>query len=222
MIKRSTQNVGIIVGHPDDEILWTGGTLLLHPEWQCKIFTLCRRSDDDRVKKFFKVLSFLNATGRMADLDDSPDQTPLPNHEVQNTILALIQGNHFDLLITHGLNGEYTRHRRHEETSRAVLSLWYSGKVDTDTIWLFAYEDGHAAYLPKPEKDAHNTFRLPQKIWYRKYQMITETYGFAPDSWEAKATPKTEAFWCLSSPEQMKAEYSERFPEIVSEEFWEK
>ena len=39
--------------------------------------------------------------------------------------------------------------------------------------------------------------RLPDGIWREKYDIITKTYGFAPDSFEAKATPHEEAFWCF-------------------------
>jgi hypothetical protein len=36
---------------------------------------------------------------------------------------------------------------------------------------------------------------LPKRIWTRKHEIITKTYGFAPDSFEARTAPKKEAFW---------------------------
>ncbi|MGB3860706.1 MAG: PIG-L family deacetylase [Candidatus Aminicenantaceae bacterium] len=146
--QKKSRKVGIIVAHPDDEILWTGGSILIHPEWECFIYTLCRRSDPDRSHKFFKVVQLLKATGKMADLEDGPDQRPLPETNIYKTIINLIKGSRFDLVITHSPWGEYTRHRRHEEIGKALLSLWGSREIQTKEMWLFAYEDGQGAYYP--------------------------------------------------------------------------
>ena len=35
---------------------------------------------------------------------------------------------------------------------------------------------------------------LPKDIWQQKYRIITEVYGFGPDSFEARTTPRREAF----------------------------
>ncbi len=67
----------IIVAHPDDETIWSGGFVLQHPDWDWTVFTLCRANDPDRVPKFKKVCAHLNATGLMSDLDDSPDLQPI-------------------------------------------------------------------------------------------------------------------------------------------------
>lgn len=39
---------------------------------------------------------------------------------------------------------------------------------------------------------------LPNNIWSRKHDIITEVYGFAADGWEARAVTHTEAFHCYS------------------------
>jgi hypothetical protein len=36
---------------------------------------------------------------------------------------------------------------------------------------------------------------LPEKIWQKKYNIITKIFGFAKNSWEAETTPKGESFW---------------------------
>jgi hypothetical protein len=130
----------------------------------------------------------------MGDLDDGPDQQPLDEQMVQDTVLKLLPVSKFDFLITHGQVGEYTRHIRHEETGQAVMALWESGRLSAREVWRFAYEDGGGAYLPQPAADADIMSRLPQDIWQEKYRIITEIYGFDKDSFEGKTTPKSEAF----------------------------
>jgi hypothetical protein len=49
----------VIVAHPDDEILWTGGTMLLCPETQWVVVALCRRNDSDRAPSKPCLLLFM-------------------------------------------------------------------------------------------------------------------------------------------------------------------
>jgi len=201
--QKKSRKVGIFVAHPDDETLWAGGSILMHPEWKCFIFTLCRRSDPDRFRRFFEAVKLLKAGGKMGDLDDGPDQRPLDETNINKTIINLIRGRTFDLLITHSPRGEYTRHRRHEEIGKALLSLWGNSEIQTKEMWFFAYEDGQGAYLPHAERNAHRTFHLPKPVWERKYYVITDIYGFSLNSWEAQTSPKIEAFWCFDSPKSL-------------------
>jgi LmbE family N-acetylglucosaminyl deacetylase len=191
MIKKS---VALIVAHPDDETLWAGGTLLSHPEWDCFVVCLCRGNDADRSPKFYKALKFYNAEGIMGNIDDEPEQIPLNDQLLEGAILKLLPPNHFDLILTHSPEGEYTRHIRHEETGRVVTKLWRSGKISASELWIFAYEDGNKEYYPKSDESAEEFLALPKNIWLKKYRIITEIYGFNADSWEAKTTPLSEAF----------------------------
>jgi len=195
MHDNTQKSVAVIVAHPDDETLWAGGTILSHPSWNFFIISLCRASDTNRAPKFMGALEALRAQGRMGDLDDGPDQDPLDEKEVEETILMLLPGKHFDLIISHNPNGEYTRHLRHEEVSRAVIRLWTSGKITGKKLWTFAYEDGGKKYNPKPIESASIYRVLTKHIWLRKYRTITETYGFDKNSFEAITTPRAEAFW---------------------------
>lgn len=187
-------DVAVVVAHPDDETLWAGGTLLLHPEWRVRIVGLCRASDPDRAPRFRRVLAQLGAEGELADLDDGPEQRPLPEAELQDTIAALLGDRSYDLLLTHGPQGEYTRHRRHEEVSAAVRALWAAGRVQARELWLFAYEDSGGASLPQAAAGAEVEIALPPDTWEEKRRIVTDWYGFAPDSWEARTTPRLESF----------------------------
>jgi len=187
-------NCAVIVAHPDDETLWAGGLMLMHPKAKWTVVTLCRKSDPDRAPRFLKALERLNAVGFMADLDDGPEQTPLDNDQMQKTIAELLPSNRFDLVITHNPSGEYTRHLRHEETAKAALALWKTDRLFADELWAFAYEDGNRKYLPRAIKDADFLVGLNEEIWRKKYDIITGIYGFDKDSFEAMTTPREEAF----------------------------
>lgn len=198
MRQTPTKTVAIIVAHPDDETLWAGGMILQNPSWQCIIVCLCRVNDEKRAPKFYSTLEILQSTGVMGDLDDAPEQKPLDETTVENAILALLPPKNYDLIITHNPNGEYTKHIRHEEVSKAVITLWHSGKIATNKLWTFAYEDGKKAYYPKAIECAPIYQILDKQIWLEKYNIIIKTYGFNVSSWEAKTTPQAESFWQFS------------------------
>jgi LmbE family N-acetylglucosaminyl deacetylase len=192
-------NCLVIVAHPDDETLWAGGLMLLHSATRWTVITLCRKSDADRSAKFNRVMQYLGARGIMGDLDDGPEQKPLAEKEIRKTILTLLPMDKFDLVLTHSRWGEYTRHIRHEEVSKAVLALYNTKELPAKQVWMFAYEDGSGKYTPKPSRDADVMVWLPEKIWQEKFKIITEIYGFAADSFEAKCCLKQEAFWTLGA-----------------------
>ena len=196
----STSKAAVVVAHPDDETLWAGGLILSHPERQWMIAALCRASDPDRAPKFRRVTKRLGAMGGMADLDDGPDQEPLDPSLIEATILELLPAGPWDLLVTHSPAGEYTRHRRHEETAAAVIRLWTSGRLPAKELWLFAYSDDERQRLPTAIADAHRRLTLPDGVWREKYALITEVYGFGKDGFEARTTPRLEAFWCFRQP----------------------
>ena len=171
--------------------------MLMHQKMKWTILTLCRKSDADRASKFFRAVKEYGAEGLMGDLDDGPQHRPLDIELVRQTIIDLLPNKKFDIIITHSTSGEYTRHLRHEETGRAVLELWRSGRLSAGQVLAFAYEDGLKQYLPKAIRGADLFVELPEKVWHKKYDIITNVYGFGPESFEAQTTPRQEAFWCL-------------------------
>lgn len=193
--------VVVLVAHPDDETLWAGGTLLMHGGWTTFVGTLSRAGDEDRAPKFFRALDRLGAKGVMADLDDGPTQVPLGAEQVRATLLSLVPKEHFDLILTHAPKGEYTRHLRHEEVSRSVLQMWACGEIQSRELWLFAYEDGGGRHLPRADGSADVLVDLSDEVWAVKRSLLTEIYGFVPDSWEVQTTPRREAFWRLMVPD---------------------
>lgn len=201
--KPPAKRAAVLVAHPDDETLWAGGAILMHPDWDWFIASLCRGGDTDRAPKFHRALAHLHARGKLADLDDGPDQLPIPIALVRDTLLSLLPYREYDLILTHALDGEYTRHLRHEEVSRAVLGLWAAGELQAGQVRLFAYADSGPRTLSIARPGADCLVSLDEQTWQRKYDLITRTYGFSPDSWEARTAPRTEAFWEIETPREL-------------------
>ena len=196
----SAKTVAIIVAHPDDETLWAGGTILSHPSWKWFIVCLCRGNDKERSSRFYSALKTLKSEGIMGFLDDGPEQKPLDEEEVERVILELLPPHHFDLIISHNPSGEYTRHLRHEETGKAVIRLWHKGKISASELWIFAFNDNNGLSYPMANETATIYRLLSKHIWLRKYNIITETYGFKKNSFEAETTPRAESFWQFTDP----------------------
>ena len=204
------RTAAVITAHPDDETLWSGGTILMHPEIRWNVFTLCRKSDPDRAPRFAHALTRLGASGTIGDLNDGPEQSPLSSKETEDSILSLLPPTaEYDLVLTHSPFGEYTRHIRHEETGLAVSVLWSTGRLNAGRVWIFAYEDGNGSHTPKAIDPAHRKIVLPEEIFEEKYRIITEVYGFEPGSWEARTVPRVEAFFCFRTPREI-AEWYDR------------
>jgi len=198
-------SVAVMVAHPDDETLWAGGALLSEPSWSTFVSCACRAQDTDRAPKFRRVLQQLGAQGSMADLDDGPEQSPLSDERVEQSLLECLPRRDFDRIVTHCPLGEYTRHRRHEEVARAVLRLWLRGTLSAAELWLFAYDDDGGRRLPCARPDADIVYQLSPEVWRRKLRLISEVYGFAEGSWEARVTPRIEGFFRVTTAEHARA-----------------
>jgi LmbE family N-acetylglucosaminyl deacetylase len=200
------KKIVVIVAHPDDETLWSGGTILMNPQCRWTIVCLCRGNDPDRAPRFSQALTAYGATGTMGTLDDGPEQKPILQKEVETAIQRLLPPVHFDLVMTHSPCGEYTRHKRHEETGRAVFTLWEKNFIDSEELWQFAYDDHKKNIYPQAVEYADKVIELPESIRLKKYGIITQTYGFAEESFEAMTTPGKEAFWCFTKGGKKKNE----------------
>jgi LmbE family N-acetylglucosaminyl deacetylase len=195
MNSKTPKSIAVIVAHPVDETLWAGGTILNHPQHKWFIVCLSWASDLDCAHRFYSALKALKAEGVMGNMDDELDQLPLDDKVIETEILKLLPNNHFDIILTHNSASDNICHLQHEDVNRIVTALWLNGKISAKELWTFCFEDANKNYFAPIGRNANITENLSEAVWAKKYDIITEIYGFDSNSCEAKTTPTIEAFW---------------------------
>ena len=188
------KRVVIIVAHPDDEVIWCGGMILRHPDWDWTVLCLSRSDDADRCPKFTAACNLLGVTGYIDDLDDScPLELIDRQREIDDRVMNSVGVSEWDLCITHGPNGEYG-HLRHVEIHEQVLELVRNDSLQCDELWSFAYNCNPRTNRCRASYDVDITVELTEKELAEKKRIIHELYGYGCGSFEYKACISPETF----------------------------
>ena len=184
----------VIVAHPDDETIWMGGKILSERDWEWTILSLCRKDDPDRKPKFFGVCKELNARGFISDLDDDHPERKLASlDEVAKRVEPIVTDKRFDVVYTHGPNGEYG-HNRHIETNLTVRRMFEEGLIQAKQLFEFNYRRVEKPFMCVPNPDSDVVFSLKPEIWEKKKYLIHQVYGFVKDIFEYRSCAKMETF----------------------------
>jgi len=189
----------VIVAHPDDETIWMGGTILQRKDWEWTIFSLCRSEDTNRAPKFKKVCENYGAKCIMTNMDDEK-MHDINIDDVVNMILDNLEEIDYDLIFTHGKNGEYG-HKRHIDVHNTVIQLVKEGKLQTEKLWFFSYVIGKESApqdpdmkIPIPNRESDWFVSLKEEEHTKKCSIIKDIYGFLDPSFETNACAKNEAY----------------------------
>lgn len=192
------KRVLVIVAHPDDETLWMGG-MILQNDWDVTVISLCRSDDADRAPKFKKVCELLGVRGFISDLEDE-ELSDVSFDEVATRIRKFVNGE-YDLVFTHGANGEY-RHKRHKDVHFTVEKMVKDKEIDCKKVFFFDYRmdkrasaaRGSLGSVCRANARADNFINLNEVTLKRKRELIKDVYGYPEDGFEFKSCGKAEAF----------------------------
>jgi LmbE family N-acetylglucosaminyl deacetylase len=198
-IKKQKKQILVIVAHPDDETIWMGGILLKMKEKSntyLTIISLCRKNDTDRAPKFAKVCEMLGASEYyMSDLDDTEEGhfKEITTQDIVERIFGFTKfnGKKYDMVYTHGANGEYG-HIRHIEVHRAVCEMLDKKLLLAKDIFFFSYQKSNEDCIVN--KNADKLIKLEKPYFKMKKQLIEEIYGFQKGGFEEKSCGNVEGF----------------------------
>lgn len=178
----------VVVAHPDDELIWMGGFIIRHPDWDWTVAAMCRKNDKDRNQKFQKVCKKLHINNILiSDLDDENLSKKIPIKEIGQRLFSLLDNNKYDFVFTHGKNSEYG-HVRHKDVYKAMKKFIQTKKIICKKIFYFDYIDGN------PNLNANYKLNLTKEELRKKKEIITQLYGFQADSFEEKSCRTPETF----------------------------
>ncbi|MFH1427355.1 MAG: PIG-L family deacetylase [Patescibacteria group bacterium] len=194
----------VVVAHPDDETIWMGGFILKHPQMSWTIFSLCRASDSDRAQKFLHVCQRYKARAIITDLEDDGKlnlRQTLPI--IKKIMLQRIKNKKFDYIFTHGFNGEYG-HPRHIGVYRVVSQLVNKQILKPEAVFYFNYTKKSRKKFAPPfaKKNSDLQLKLTNQKFAQKKKIMTDIYGFAPNSIDVNYCTNLEAFKIKLSAKQ--------------------
>lgn len=190
-------NALIAVAHPDDEIIFSFGTMLYYPNWNWIVVTFTWSEYSERIQEFKRAMAYLRSLGISIEtcltLGQADTGNDLSNDEIK-VWKSAIQEKRFapTLVLTHNTEGEYG-HTHHKSVNRIIHQLF-------SNVWEFICP-GAKIVNPQPTKTyinevPLNNVTLDQKRYIFNCFYTSESYlwNTLPDVMEYEFTKGPEIF----------------------------
>ncbi|GAB7387087.1 hypothetical protein BSNK01_09230 [Bacillaceae bacterium] len=126
----------MVVAHPDDESIFGGALLLKRKGW--KVVCATNGDDERRRNEFKKAMEYVGAKHEIWNYKDKW-KGDFDRKSLRQDIQRLLTGKKYDMVVTHGLQGEYG-HTQHialaEIVHRLVRKNLYSFAVSEEILAL--------------------------------------------------------------------------------------
>ena len=198
----------LVVAHPDDETIFSGGIILLSRETTWTIVCCTDEGDPSRQDEFLRACEFMaNHSGNSIEpvflnsLHRNGDH--IDRHALIEALSPYAKG--YDIVVTHNRHGEYG-HEHHKLVHSCVVEA-----IDTSNIWCFI-SPGSANVNPNKLRskmlNGNASLNLDSKIISLKMQAFQEchvsqalVYGYDPVSSELRDTQLKETLtWYFENP----------------------
>lgn len=197
----------VIVAHPDDHVLWMGGTILRFKDWEWHILSLCNSHNDNfqpKLESFQKSCEELNIKRYRAQGMRDYQQRELMEIEqplkVQKEILSFAD-KEYDLFFTHSIsvNCEYGYHANHIEVRESLNKLLDEQILKVKAFFYFCYKaQGNGQPVIVDEDNADYKVELTQEEINKK-RNLKQSFTWAEGDLKGLALwdnddPKIEGF----------------------------
>lgn len=182
-----------IVAHPDDEMIFMGGTIMKNPQVDWTVFSLCRASDKDREPKFWRVCKRNKVKGIITDLEDEGKMSVEKSIPVIEKLLKEnLHNKKFDYIFTHGANGDYG-HKRHIGVHRAVKKLIAAKFLKPESVFYFNYKKTGRKKI-EAKSGSNCQLKFSKDELQTKKEIVGYMYGYAMDGIDVGFCTNPEAF----------------------------
>jgi LmbE family N-acetylglucosaminyl deacetylase len=141
-----------------------------------------------------RVATSYGARGIICDLEDEgilSVKASIP--EIMKIIRKELPLKTFDILFTHGANGEYG-HPRHKGVRQAVKQMLAKKQIRAKDVFFFSYVPDKKRKIAVPKRRSPLYVELSTDEWKAKRNVIQKLYGFRPHIFENRSCAKVETF----------------------------